>query len=137
MPSCVLRDLATQLLALLAVFVLLASALGPMLDHHFAERHPAHGHLYMGAVGLDHSHPFENSHIHYDELYAPVSADDNVVFFAPYDGSGHPHSDVATPVVLSYPRFGDDQGPLLSDGAYKAAFLRGVTVSPLLQPPKA
>ena len=135
--SGVIRGLATQSLALLAVAVLLISALGPMLDHHFAERHPAHGHIYMGAVGPEHSHPFEDSHIHYDELYAPGPGDDNLVFFTHHDGSGHSSGDVAAPVVLSYPRFEDDSYPLLNHSPDKAALLRGITVYPLPKPPKA
>ena len=133
----VLKDVATQLLALLAVVALLVSALGPMIDHHFAERHPAHGHLYLGAVGPEHSHPFEHSHIHYDELYAPAPGDENIIFFAPYDGSGHAHADLAVPVSSPSPLYSDGGAPLLGNGGDDAARLRGIAVPPLRQPPKA
>ena len=134
----VLKDMATQLLALLAVVALLVSALGPMLDHHFAERHPAHGHLYLGAVIPEHSHPFEHSHIHYDELYAPApGGDENVIFFAPYDGSGHAHADLVVPAAVPSPRYADDGGPLLRNGGDDAARMRGISVPPLRQPPRA
>ena len=132
-----LKDLAAQSLALLAVVSLLVSALGPMLDHHFAERHPAHGHLYLGAVGPEHSHPYEHSHIHYDGLYAPAPGDENILYFAPYDGSGHAHANLAVPAALPSPRYADDGGPLLNNGGDDAARLQGVAVPPLWQPPKA
>ena len=135
--GCALKSMATQSLALLAVMALLASALGPMLDHHFAERHPAHGHIYLGAGGPEHSHPFEHPHIHYDELYAPAPGDEDVIFFAPYEGSGHPHSDLAVPAVVPSPEYADEGGPLLSRGGDDVAILRGVAVPPLQQPPKA
>lgn len=132
-----LKDLATQSLALLAVVALLASAVGPMLDHHFAERHPAHGHLYLGAVSPGHSHPYEHSHIHYTELYAPAPGDDVILFFAPYDGSGHAHADLAVPAAEPSPQYTDDGGPLLASGGDDAALLRGIAVPPLRQPPRA
>ena len=133
-----LRNMATQSLAtLLAVVALLMSALGPMLDHHFAERHPAHGHLYLGAVGPDHSHPFEHSHVHYGEMYAPAPGDESILFFAPYDGSGHAHADLAVPAVAPSPQYSDDGSPMLDSGSHDAAFMQGITVAPLRQPPKA
>lgn len=133
----VLKDVATQSLALLAVVALLVSALGPMLDHHFAERHPAHGHLYLGAVGPEHSHPFEHPHIHYDELYAPAPGDENIIFFAPYDGSGHAHADLAVPVSLPSPLYSDGGAPLLGSRGDNLARLQGIALPPLRQPPKA
>lgn len=133
--NLVLKDLAIQSLALLAVVALLMSALGPMLDHHFAERHPAHGHLYLGAVEPEHTHPFEHSHVHYDEMYAPASGD--VIYFAPNDGMGHAHADMAAPAVMPVPRFGDDGAHLFRNDAVDMAILRGIIVSPLRQPPRA
>ena len=133
----VLKGLAAQTLALLAVVALLASAVGPMLDHHFAERHPAHGHLYLGAADRNHSHPFEHSHVHYDALYAPAPGHGGTLFFASYDASGHSHADIAAPAALSSPPFGDDGGPLLGGRGYSASLLPGLHVSPLIPPPKA
>ena len=129
--------MATQALALLAVVALLASAVGPMLDHHFAERHPAHGHLYLGAVGPEHSHPFEHSHIHYDEMYAPAPGDDDILFFARYDGSGHAPADLVVPASAPSLRYTDGGGPLLGNAGNDAALISGIAVPPLRQPPKA
>ena len=133
----VLKDMATQSLALLSVVALLVTALGPMLDHHYAERHPAHGHLYLGVVIPEHSHPFEHSHIHHDGLYALAPGDENIIFFAPYDGSGHAHADLSVSASVPSPRYDDDGGPLLGNEGHDAALLRGITVPPLRQPPKA
>ena len=132
-----LRSIAAQSLALLAVVALLASALGPMLDHHFAERHPAHGHIYLGSASSDHPHPFEHSHIHYDEMYAPALGDEDIIFFAPNDGSGHAHVDLSVPASVPSPSYADDGGPILSSAGDEVAILRDIAVPPLQQPPKA
>ena len=132
--------MAAQSLALLLVIALLASALGPMLDHHFAERHPGHGHLYLGAVSPGHSHPFQHSHIHYDAMYAPSpakTAGGDVVFFAPNDGMGHAPADLTAPAVMPTLRFDGGEAPLLRNGADGGAVLRGITVPPPRRPPKA
>lgn len=131
------QSLAFPALALLAVGVLLLPSLGPLLDHHFAERHPAHGHIYLGAVGLEHSHPFERPHSHHDGMYAPAAGEGNVVFFAPYDGAGHSHDGLAAAPVMPLLRFGDDAPPLLRNAGDDGAALRGITVAPLRQPPRA
>ena len=132
-----LKTLGVQSLALLAVAVLLLSSLGPMVDHHFAERYPAHGHLFLDGADGEHTHPFEHSHIHYDELYALAPGDENIIFFAPYDGSGHAHADLAVPVSSLSPLYSDGSGPLLGNRGYDATRLRGIAVPPLRQPPKA
>ena len=51
--------MAAQSVAVLSIFLLLVPALGPQLDHHFAERRPDHSHVYLGAPSPEHSHPFE------------------------------------------------------------------------------
>ena len=135
--SCALKECATQSLALVAAGVLLIAALGPMVDHHFPERHPAHGHLYLGAVAQDHSHPFEHTHIHYDALYAPDPGDGNVVFFTHNEGSGLGHGDSATATIIESPVFYHEGDSLSQKAGDIAAVLRGVSVAPLLQPPKA
>ena len=132
-----LKEMAARSLALLAVVTLLVSALGPMLDHHFAERHPAHGHLFLDAADGEHTHPFEHSHVHYGAMYAPAPGDASILFFAPYDGMGHAHADVATPAATASPRFDADGDLLLRKGGDAVSVLRGVAVAPLRQPPRA
>ncbi len=130
-----LKDIAVQSLALLAVALLLVSAFGPMVDHHFAERHPGHGHFYLGAADPVHTHPFEHSHIHYDELYAPAPGDEGIVYFAPHDGSGHAPADVASTVIPSSPVFDETGDPSLLSGDYGLPVLRGAFVDPPHRPP--
>ena len=133
--TTVLKGVSLPLLALLAVALLLVSAFGPMLDHHFAERYPSHGHLYLGAADSGHSHPFEQAHIHYDAMYAPVPGDEGIVYFSPYDASGHAHADVAASNVPSSPVFDDGDGPLLKSGIESDRVLLGVSVAPPHRPP--
>ena len=38
---------------------LLASAFGPALDHHYVDRSPVHGHVFLGAATNDHTHVAE------------------------------------------------------------------------------
>ena len=134
--GCTLKALGVQSLALLAVTLLLLTSLGPLFDHHFAERFPAHGHLFLGAAGEEHTHPFEHSHVHYDAMYAPVPGDGSVIFFAPNDGVGYAHAVIAAPAALPLTRFDGDGGSILRSRSYATALLSGVTVSPVVPPPK-
>lgn len=52
------------LLAVLVLLLLLFPGLGPVLDHHFAERQPDHAHIYFGPILFRHIHPFEEPHGH-------------------------------------------------------------------------
>ncbi len=145
------QSLALSALTLLAVAALLLPSLGPLLDHHFAERHPAHGHLYLGSPSPEHTHPFRHSHTHHDAhyaahynaMYAPAPNDyapspGDIVFFAPTSNGGLSHAspNIAAPPSTPAPRFNDAAPPLYADAA-PAAVLRGLTVAPPRQPPKS
>ena len=54
------RILASIWTAILVMALALPS-IGPMLDHHFAERNPTHRHV---SVALDHAHGYGSSHAH-------------------------------------------------------------------------
>ena len=54
------RILASIWTAILVMALALPS-IGPMLDHHFAERNPTHRHV---SVALDHAHGYGSSHPH-------------------------------------------------------------------------
>ena len=82
------------------------SSLGPMLDHHFAERHPGHHHLHLGSASLEHSHDFEHSHAHHDAgMYGSLatawdgSTSAGMIFFVPNDATGSGAADLAIPPV--------------------------------------
>ena len=74
------------------------------------------------------AHPFEHPHIHYDDLYAPAPGDENIIFFAPYDGLGHAHADIAVPVSSPSPLYSDGGGPLLGNGSDNTAPLQGIAL---------
>ena len=108
-----------------------------MLDHHFAERHPGHSHIYLLSAASGHSHPFEHSHAHYDALYAPASGDEGIVFFAPLDGAGHPPAGLVSPVATPVFPFDDGDVLLIMGGSGAVPVLKGAFVPPRLLPPKA
>lgn len=80
-----------------SLVLLLLSAFGPALDHHFAERIPHHAHSFMGTGDLAHEHAFEAVHMHKHPLAKAsvsferevrFSNDDRILFLTPDDGLG-------------------------------------------------
>ena len=52
-------------LVIVGAFLALASpSVGPLLDHHFAERQPDHVHIYRGERIVEHVHPYGLAHAH-------------------------------------------------------------------------
>ena len=144
-PGCFSwRQLAQQWLALLVVFSLGLSSLGPMLDHHFAERHPGHGHFYFGAAAADHSHSYDLSHPHdtLSALLGEVAVPDDpgvdgVVIFSPNAGIGAAAADLTLPLTPpSFAGFGDGAGPLTA-GDTRGAALTSRIIAPPTRPPLA
>ena len=81
----VLRALLSAMFTTAATAAVFLPTLGPLLDHHYAERLPNHTHLYFGQADYDHVHPFEmQDHYHY---YPDEIPPDGIVFLASYDGS--------------------------------------------------
>ena len=137
-----LRRWAVPTLSLLMVAALALSSLGLMLDHHFAERHPGHRHLYLGTALPDHSHSYQSSHSHYGVwMYVPADAGsptDGIAIVMPNDGSGHVAVDIASPLVFHPLRLGgDDGGPLLKTSSGGDFALTGVIIAPSKRPPRA
>ena len=60
-------------LSLLLYAAIMFPSIGPLVDHHFAERQPGHLHLYAGAF---HVHSFDHPHSH--DGQAPL--DSNAVY---------------------------------------------------------
>lgn len=58
----VLRGRWGSALAVLVVGALVLPIVGPLLDHHYAERVP--GHLHIAGVSGAHTHPYEVNHRH-------------------------------------------------------------------------
>ena len=81
----VLRALLSAMFTTAATAAVFLPTLGPLLDHHYAERLPNHTHLYFGQADYDHVHPFEmQDHFHY---YPDEAPPDGIVYLASYDGS--------------------------------------------------
>lgn len=82
-----------------AAAALFLPALGPLLDHHYAERQPNHAHVYLGPAAPDHVHPFEmyGHHVHHSHDHAPSS--DGIVYLVSHDGTSPAQVDVTIPSV--------------------------------------
>ncbi len=132
-------------LSLLVVMSLALSWAGPMLDHHFAERHPAHQHIYLGTATSDHSHEYGAIHIHsasdmmqLSTELRPGGLDDGIVFVVPIGGSGQGVADLAAPMISESPRFGIGDGTgILGHHFDSDSILPGTSIAPPLRPPRA
>ena len=74
-----------------ALLGLLLPGVGPLVDHHFAERYYHHGHLFLGPDGQRHVHDYGFTHQHYPPLPgAPDApgAGEEVVFLTSTDAAG-------------------------------------------------
>ena len=79
-------------LTVAALAALFLPLFGPLLDHHFAERQPAHAHIYLEGTDLEHLHSYEtNNHyqLHarsnvYDDDRAPAG----ILFLSDTNGAG-------------------------------------------------
>ena len=140
-----IRETAVQLLCLLLVVAIGLLSLGPLVDHHFAERHPGHQHFYLGSADPAHSHGYEDSHGHRSSwVYGAAVPSDagrepyGIVFLMPNDGAGHGAADIAVPVALQSVRFGSAAGNLPPGGADDVeTALSGASVTPSAPPPRA
>ena len=123
------------------VAALAISTLGPMLDHHFAERHPGHLHLYLGAATPAHSHSYQAGHSHHGSwMYGPAeqgSASDGIAYVMPNDGAGHVAADIAAPLLLRPLRLVGDGGGSVLQPFSGGGVLTGVDVPPSKRPPQA
>jgi hypothetical protein len=110
-----------QLLMVAALSVLFMPFLGPIVDHHFAERQYNHGHIFLRSVDVEHIHFYEADHAH-DHIHdIPATHDSNgpesnelpdeVVFLASQDGIGPsfaPPVTIAVCLDLVFPDLGDN-----------------------------
>ena len=140
-----LREAATQLLCLLLVLAILLLSLGPMLDHHFAERHPGHQHFYLGSADQSHPHGYQESHVHdsswvygSDGSWEGNSGPGGIVYLMPNDGAGHSAADITIPMAVQSARFGGGEGNRPPTGRDESATaLSGASISPSVPPPRA
>ena len=137
-------SLARMVLLALALFALVLPIVGPLDDHHFAERSHSHAHIYLDGRPISHEHPGAKALPHPHPGTSDVSPDaDSVetvyltnataslllaVMNAPYHGS--PESLRPTPAR-------GDEANLLTPYRVRHSQPTGRQIIPLLPPPIA
>ena len=144
----VLVQSAVQATAGVLALAMMAPFFGPLLDHHFAERFPHHGHIYVTSGEPDHLHAYAVPHHHHDDGHSHVHAGGaepgeaaapagGILFFVSNDGvTQAPMSIVVPPVTHDLtPPVPEDRGspfPPPGDDAPMA----GIAVPPPDEPPR-
>lgn len=128
----------------LAFGALFSPALGPVMDHHFPERHHNHAHIYLRPPDADHIHPYQNHHSHrrtewgkYTDGPSALNVPIDTVYLAPLDGLGQDSLTPLTPSTQpakSFPDQGDPSYMLTWPQRYDP--LREVFVPPPKLPPR-
>ena len=116
-----------------------------MLDHHFAERHPGHQHIYLGVADPEHSHDYRPFHSHnrpgallMAAGHTLANTSDGIVFVVPASGSAHSVADITMPASPQSIGFGVAGGTgLLGHHISRDATPRGTSVAPPTLPPRA
>ena len=131
--------------SVLALWVLFSPVLGPVMDHHFPERHHNHAHIYFNTPDADHIHPYQDQHGHQlikwahnpDGLPGPTVPIDTV-YLTPQDGMGQDSLAPPTPATHSTDAFPDQEDPSLLFAWTKGDdSLQEAHVPPLKRPPRA
>ena len=134
LPPAAVDAIGRWLVTLAAVGALLLPALGPLLDHHFAERQPGHNHVFLDQAPHEHLHAYEYAGHHHGEHDSPT---DGVVIVTSYDAMGTGLADVTPPVTRVsrlLPELTPDKTAFGFDEAHKLP--SGESVSPPTQPPR-
>ena len=136
-------SLARLLLLALALFALALPIIGPLDDHHFAERTHTHEHIYPNGQSIPHRHIYENrqGHIHRSGIPGVGGNDGAVAFLTPTAASlllavlSAPYHTAPAALRPPAPRTQDDN-PL---GRFASRFREpdGISVAPPNPPPVA
>ena len=132
--------LAGQLVRTLAYAAALAMLLplaGPLLDHHFAERHPGHTHVYLGQKVPGHLHSYEALHSHHHHDHGAQPETNGIVYFSPMDGITSGPADLAEPAQRQVVIFSGANANVLSPRARPETAPAGNIISPPKRPPRA
>ena len=116
-----------------------------MLDHHFAERHPGHQHIYLGVANPEHSHDYRPFHSHNGlgalfmaAGHTPGNMSDGIVFVVPASGSAHSIADITMPASAQSTGFGVAGGTgLPGHHLRQEAIPPGAIIAPPTLPPRA
>ena len=108
-----------RLVVAVAISTLLLPLVGPMLDHHFAERQPGHAHIYLGERVVEHVHPYALVHYHHHTQLpnhpSTGSGNPEGIVYMTSDYAASPGSisliAVSLNTEMAFPEFGDS--PLL------------------------
>ena len=128
--SCMMnRILASVWLVALALAIVALPSVGPMIDHHFAERQPYHAHF---RTDVAHAHDYANQHAHGDD---PAESGDDALFG--FDAlSGGPALALITDSRLMG-RLAADSASLLAIPGIAETALASTSVPPPEKPPRA
>ena len=135
-----------MLLLAAALFALALPIVGPLEDHHFAERAHNHDHIYLNGNPVGHNHTYEepSEHAHPESGLAlspenRLEIESDVLFLAPattgltlaaLNAPCHP-----APESLRPPPPSGSRGNLLQRFSPELTRARGVNVPPSLPPP--
>lgn len=131
-----------RLAPFLALYALLLATLGPVLDHHFAERQPDHQHVYLGNTNPAHQHPYQAAHIHRHEPAGggpqPESSSalpEDTLYLTDSQGIGQAVDTLATPWRYTYLFLPDTGDNPLYNSTSPDRPLAERSVAPLERPP--
>ena len=135
---------ALQLVALGLVAALAILTLGPVLDHHFAERHPGHHHLFLRAAPVEHDHSFAHDHANH-ALHRMMSSepgtsgalDSDHLYFSPIDWIAASSVHLALPHSPSALTLHNDAGLIPLTASAGSTTVSGTTIAPPKRPPCA
>lgn len=112
----------------LAVVMVFLPALGPLVDHHFAERQPYHAHL---GANAGHEHDFRYTHAHPSER----TVDGDLALYSFDVSSAGPTIALPTDAELQA-RLTADSAPVLAIHGPTEAVLSSALVRPIERPPR-
>ncbi len=126
-----------HVILVLAVLGLALPGLGPVFDHHFAERLHDHQHIFLDSATVGHQHPYQNIHGHALRTEEANGAPAGIGLFPNWDASSHG----ATPFVSLAPQpqldFQDrGTNPALFGVAQSRSIPPGQPVPPPQPPPR-
>ena len=112
----------------LAIMLAVLPFLGPVIDHHFAERQPYHAHF---GADAGHEHNYASIHVHSDDQ----TADGGIALYSFDVLSAGPSMAMLADSELES-RLTPDSDAVLTLRAPEFAALRSASVSPLERPPR-
>ena len=121
----------------LAVVMAVLPFLGPVIDHHFAERQPYHAHF---GTDVGHEHYYASLHAHQSLPWTgsgvEQAADSGIALYSFEVFSAGPSVAMLTDSELES-RLTPDPDAVLTLRAPASSVLRSASVSPLERPPRA